>query len=267
MKIKSINLSAMTQDESFQFHSTISGFFKEANYLETSAPEGNYVSAILAFDVALKQVRQSDKTAKIAELHEKRIHLYLGIVQIVGANILHFDPEYVSAANKLEILLNNYDNPSKVAYNAATSVIYNLSQDLVLPEYVPLMAKLGLTEWAVELKKANDEFDVLFVERNSEQSVLIAGLAKDSRDLVEKLYRVLIVVAESEILIKPNCPLEKYVKEINELIAYYKKTIAARRTRNVKRKDKNDTTTTDKPNDNGGNEGPIEIKDQQKPKE
>jgi hypothetical protein len=254
MQILSINLRAMSQDESFQFHTAISAIYKEAQYLETASMEGLYASSIVKFDDALKQVRHSDKTIYIVKLDLKRDHDYLGIAKTVDAYQWHYDPEFVAAAHTLDILLKSYGNPVSIPYNAETSVIYNLSQEFISPKYAPLMAKLGLTEWAVELKRANDEFDALFNDRGDEQSVLIAKYAIDSRREVEESYRRLMTRTEGELL-KPNCELKAYVDRINERIAYYKNTIAIRKGRNATKKKKEDGTDNNKPG-----EGPIELK-------
>ena len=261
MKIKGIDLRAMSNDESFQFHTTIMGYYEKANYIETSAPESLYFSAIRNFDDALKQIRESDKTNPLAKLDKQRDHLYTGIVKIVDAHHLHIDPEVVEAARLITVLLHGYGNPVRKKYNEATSLYYNLSQEFVLPKYAPLIEKLGLAEWTVLLKKANEDFESLFNERNDEKSVLIARSVRESRQEVEKYYRLLITVTESELMIKPNCPLEEYVDKINELIAYYKRSIAANKTYNKKKKDKNkdEEDNSDKNDNNNPDDGPIEI--------
>ena len=238
MKIIGVNLQLMTQDESFQFHSTIMGYYKEAAYPETLVPEKAYFAAIEKYDSALNQIYYSAETRRIKALDKNRDRLYLGIAKVIHAYRLHYDLGVIRAAHALKILLRNFDNPAKLHYPAATSVIYNLSQEFLLPHYAPLVEKIGLTEWVAELKKANEDFDALFNKRSKEQSVLVKKLTITCRLEVEKCYRALMAVTESELIIKSNCPLEKYVDRINEQIATYKKIIAARKTHNAAKRKK-----------------------------
>jgi len=192
----------------------------------------------------------------LAKLDRGCDNIYTGIVKIVDANLLHTDPEVVEAARVITILLHGYENPVRKKYNEATSVYYNLSQEFLLPKYAPLMTKMGLTEWAALLKKSNEDFEELFNERNDEQSVMIVKYARESRLEVEKYYRLLMAVTESELAIRPECALEEYVDKINELITYYKRGIAARKTHNKNKKDKNKGDGDD---DNNPDDGPIEL--------
>ena len=255
MQITSIGLTSMTMNESFQFHTAIYGYFKECSFLEVTAFEDNYRDAIEKYDVAIKQVLQSDKTIHLAELDSVRDTIYRNFVKTNNVALLHFDHDVADAAHSVEVVIKNYKNPVKMSYASETSVIYNLCQDLQSPTYAPAVAKAGLTEWVVQLKEANENFDKLFNERSDEQSVLIVGLAKEARVHLELCYETLMLVTEAELL-KPSCPLQAYVDRINEQISYYKALIAARKTRNAtKRKNKKEE---DK-NEEDKNEGPIEI--------
>ena len=248
-KIKTISLNRMTLDECFQFHTVVYGYYKECDFLNVSAFEANYKDAIANLDIALKQVRESDKTVLVTASDLVRDHLYDGLSKTNEVALLHFDDEVASAAHSIDIVLRNYGNPTKLPYPAETSSIYNLCQEFQSATYAPLIAEVGLTEWVVRLKKSNEDFDKLYNDRSNEQSVLIAGLAKDARLEVENCYRILIAVTEVELLIA-DCPLHAYVAKLNEHISTYKKIIAARTTRNNRKKK----------NDQDGN-NPIEIKD------
>ena len=255
-KIKTISLNRMTLDECFQFHTIVYGYYKECAFLDVTVPEDSYRDAIAEFDIALKQVRESDKTVLVTAADLVRDHLYDGLSKTNAASMLHFDDEVASAAHSVDIVLRNYGNPTKLPYPAETSSIYNLCQDLQSATYAPAVEKAGLTEWVVRLKKANEDFDKLYNDRSNEQSILVAGLAKDTRLEVENSYRILIAITEVELLIA-DCPLHAYVAKLNEHISTYKKIIAARTTRNATRKARKEQGNN---GDNGSDgEGPIEI--------
>jgi len=188
----SVPLTLMTQDESFQFHTVVYGYFKDSTLIETSSYELLYGSAIEEFDIALKQVRESEKTVKITTIDKRRDVLYRGAVKTNAAAMHHFTPDIASAAHAVDIVFRNYGDPTKLPYPAETSVIYNLCQELQTPTYAPLLVKLGLTEWIEELKLENEAFDKMYNDRSTEQSVLLAGLARTKRHNVEVLYRSLI---------------------------------------------------------------------------
>jgi hypothetical protein len=231
----------MTQDESFQFHTVVYGYFKESTLIDTSVYEQLYGSAIEDFDIALKQVRESEKTVNVTTLDRRRDVLYRGAVKTNAAAMHHFNPEIASASHAVDIVFRNYGDPTKLAYPAETSVIYNLCQELQMPAYAPLLVKLGLTEWIEELKLENEAFDKMYNDRATEQSILMAGLARNKRHSVEILYRNLISIANVNLMLdSKNSPLLAFVDIINEHIALYKKIIAARTTRNNNRKKKND---------------------------
>jgi len=255
-KITSIHLTAMTQNESFEFHTSIYSYFKECNMLELSAAEDNYRYAIGKYDEALKQIRLSDKTIRLAVLDNLRDRIYVGFVATNRAALLHFDADVVSAAYSVSLVIKDYGNPVDASYPAETSVIYNLCQDLQSAAYSQQVDTAGLTEWVVQLKKANEDFEEMFNERSDDQSVLVAGLAKTRRQELEASYNILMLVSEVALLV-PDCALQAYVDRINKQIATYKTLIAARATRNAtKRKKKEDGNDSD---DNNNGEGPIEI--------
>jgi hypothetical protein len=234
----SIALTRLTLHESFQFHSAILSYFKECDALVLTAYLALYAEAVEEFDEAVKQIRASEITEILAILDAVRDHTYIIYSRLNTLNIEHFDPEVVEAAKAIEIVLKGYKNPVNLAYPAETSILYNLCQDLTNEKYAPLVAKTGLTEWVVELDRANKEFDKMFNDRNNAQSVLVANKAKDARVKVESFYGLLMLMAEAE-LVKGNAEIKEYVDRINTLIDSNKTRIAKRATINAKKKGNN----------------------------
>ena len=252
--IEGINLSSMINDESFEFHTSLSKYYKAAGCIETSAVEMDYFLALVKYDDALKQVRENDKTILLAKLDAARDRLYSVFVRLAKVLQEHYDEEIATAAHSVNIVIRNYRNPVSMSYAAETSVLYNLCQDLQEPAYAPSVEKVGLTGWVEKLKETNDEFEKVFDERIDAKSLLIVNAAKDCRIKLEDAYRLLMTVTESELL-KETCNIHPYVDKINTLIADYKKLIAARTTRNATKRKKKD----DEKNNGGEGEGPIEI--------
>jgi len=262
-QILGIRLTAMTQDESFQFHTAIYEYYKECASTNFSVPEENYRVAIEEFDVALKQVRKSNKTEKLAELDSIRDRLYVDFVKTNKTAMCHYDHDIADAATTIAIVIKNYKNAAKASYPAGTSILHNLCQDLESTTYAPLIEKLGFTEWVVKMKKANKDFNDMFDERSDIQSALIVDLAREARKEVERCYNILIFVSDADLLL-PFSMLHAYLARINERIAYYRKLIAERSTRNAKKRRKNDPNNNkpedNKPDDDDNNDdGPIEI--------
>jgi len=250
----------MTNDECFQFHTLVYSYFKNCTLIETSAYEELYGRGIEDLDVALNQVRENEKTVEVTALDHTRDVLYSGTKRTNRAALHHFNHEIASSAHAIDIIFRGYKKPEKSNYPAETSMIYNLCQDLQNATYAPLAEKVGLTDWIVELKKANDAFEELFNDRAVQQSLLIAGLAREKRHEVETIYRSLISIANVNLLIDPSSPLLEFVDIINEQIAKCKQIIAARTTHNATKKLKKEQVNNgDNSGGNNDNDGPIEI--------
>jgi hypothetical protein len=249
--INSISLTRLTINESFQFHSTILSYLKECDALVLTAYLARYDEAVEEYDVAVKQILASEETEKLADLDGVRRHDYNFYTRLNKLNTEHFNPEVADAAKSVAIVIKGYKNPVNLSYPAETSILHNLCQDLKNEKYAPLVAKTGLTEWVVELDRANKEFDKVFKLRNDEQSEHIVNKAKEERLKVESLYNTLMFMAEAE-LIKGNAEIREYVNRINNLIDYYKTILAKRDTLNKKKREEKKNENNNKP-DNGDN--------------
>jgi len=256
--IKSISLTRMTINESFQFHSTILAYFKECDALVLTAYLALYDEAVKEYDEAVKQILASEETEKLANLDGIRRHDYNFYTRINKLITEHFNPEVAEAAKSVAIVIKGYKNPVNLSYPAETSILHNLCQDLSNEKYAPLVAKTGLTEWVVELDRANKEFDKVFKLRNDEQSILVANKAKEARIKVESFYGLLMLMVEAE-LVKGNAEIKEYVDKINTLIDYYKTILAKRATLNSKKREDKKNENNNNPDNGDNNEDDEEI--------
>jgi len=236
-KITGISLQLMTNDESFEFHTSILDYYTECAFAKMSEAEKDYRIKIGKYDDALRQVRESEKTLAIARINTKRNKLYTNFVKTNRVMMMHYDEAIAGAAYSINIAIHNYKNPVKMSYAAATSVVYNLCQELQSPYYAPKLETAGLSGWIERLNEANESFERLFNERSEYKSTLVAGLTISSRQKMEDCYRKLMLISEAELL-NEDCLLHNYVARINTQIAYYKKLIAARKTLNANKKAK-----------------------------
>ena len=238
-QVNKFPLNRLHQQESFEFHRQVYEIVKLLIDLGVIKLVMLYYLAIGAFDIALKQLRESIDTIEVTRLDNARDRAWRGLKAGIKALLNHYDETIVRNAHILDVVIRNYGDPTRLSYNEETSVIFNLCQELEKTEYLGLLNQLHLTFWYEDMRRFNQEFKRLFTSRGSEQDMLISGLAQEKRRETDDAYRNLVNYINSLAFIDDSEELKTAIRQVNYYVKYYSDMLAARQGRAKAKKEKN----------------------------
>jgi hypothetical protein len=128
-----------------------------------------YRSKVLQEDVIYKWIRRSEYTEKKAEADYNRDRIYTGVMEIVRANMKHFDPSIRDSAGHVNNLLENYGDLIHAGYDSETAGINSIVTRLNGSDYSLAVQNLGLAAWVKELASQNALFKSYVEETSQEQ--------------------------------------------------------------------------------------------------
>lgn len=232
MEIIKSALESLTNHYHFQF---ISELIAQTNQEDYKAVKTKLAPAFTPFlqcvadeDAALLKIRKSQFEEEKQEAGAVRDQLYSGIVHTVKAGLCHFDETVCAAAERINIILNQYGNVAKMAFKSETFVIVNLLQEL-RNTYASDLTILLLEGWLAELEKQNNRV-VTIENQQTEESADKTGLRmRDIRLKTDAAYRVMIKRLEALMLIEGEIDYQEYAYELNTRIEKYENIIALRK--------------------------------------
>ncbi len=252
MKIENSNLSALHNEEHFQFHTQFTNLVREhtAEILKISEPfENSYLPCYQRENESIKLILKSSFTEILQKMDEERDRVALGLVQVIKAHINHPEPEVVKAAKRLKIVVDAYGKMYEKSYNKETAAIYNLVQDLT-GAYSADATMLNLDNWIAGLDNCNQQFEGLEKERYLELMERTDLRMETIREEIDPIYQMIVERINALIIIEGEAAYARFVEEHNLHIEHYKTIIAQRRGRAQARRDKEE---------NENNEPGIEI--------
>lgn len=228
MKIESIHLYALRNDEHFQFNTEFRDLVNRfgAAALNIVPQFDTYVTLFNNEDEALKKIIKSALTADIQDADRTRDRLFRGMADACRAALNHFDPAVREAARRLKIVLDTYGNIAVKPINEETSAIYNMLQEFY-GRYAADAALVGLTVWAQQLDISNRALDTLMKNRYDETALRTQLIMKQCRLLVDDAYRVIIERINALIVLQGVMPpFGDFILTLNAVIAKYAAALA-----------------------------------------
>ena len=172
--ITSTNLNALRNLEHFQVMSNVLSYLKEENLeeLKLSAFAESFEKQLKVYDEVLVLERGNVLSLKLTDADKKRDDAYRALAGIVKAYTVFPEEEKADAALKLLHVIGKYGKGiDRLPYLQESGVLANLLQDLELAENKALLSLLHLDEWLMKLKEACTEFDSLFLNLESDNSI------------------------------------------------------------------------------------------------
>lgn len=224
-----------------------------------------------------RQSQASVITSKLNKIDPLRDADISYILQITKAGLLSPIASHREAAAKLEVITRPYIDIKKKTFEQKTLLINGMIHDLDSDEMKKYLKVLSLDEAMNDLKKYNDQFNELLIQRTKEKSVNKtenSHIIRPRTDAVFKRIRELIYA--SQILTSNEADMKmigELIDHINEFLAKAKTEYNQTRPRPKKSTDEkktDDTTNKDdstKPSDNpdskenpDSSENPEELK-------
>ena len=219
-EIKGFDLSRLTQDENFGFHSFAIVEFEKCKDSKITEFVNNYKVKYNVFDGSMKvSGGENVLSYDVTRLDKVRDDAYRGLKRQNNVAMNDFDPVIAEIARQIDIILRRNGDPCSLPYLAENSAVINLIQDLEefdnhseeeerpgelsdptnspldgvsLEDVTNRLQMAGLERWVMRLKEANEKFISFFTNRNSQQATIVTGATKAARLETDAAYRAVV---------------------------------------------------------------------------
>jgi len=230
--ITAIDLAKLRNAEFLQFGATIAGLTEANNpdVLNVGAQCTAFKSKLTEMSGLFKLEKASPITEELVLLDERRDRAIIGLTSVLNGYCNHFGSEIAQPANLLTTNLNLYGvGVARMNTQAETSTINGIVNDWeTKPELSSAITILGLNEWVLELKTANQLFEKRYLQRTQEYGAANPDTLKSKREETMVAYYGLRRFIEANGIVNPSDASEKLIKELNALIDQYNLLIASR---------------------------------------
>ncbi|NOU19855.1 MAG: hypothetical protein HOO91_20040 [Bacteroidales bacterium] len=248
IKIEGISLVRLRHNEHHQYMSDFNALITKH-----SAAELGIDSEVLEFntsigvqETAMRMEMGSSKSKSIEQQDLVRDKTWNAINLKVKATILSPFADEVASAEVIMRIIDNFGDIRNLSYNAESTAMTNLLTTLMQRPNANHLQKVGITSWVAEMKKQNDEFQAAFNERNTEYAGRDNGDVRITRKAIDPIYnRIVDKINASVVLGVAKPTVATFVGEVNEMINYYKTTIAARNGRSKDKENDEKHSTSD----------------------
>jgi len=184
-------------------------------------------------ETAMRMEMGSSKSKSIEQLDLVRDKTWNAINLKVKATLISSFADEVASAEVIMRIIDSYGDIRNLSYNEESTAMTNLLTALLQRANTVHLQKVGLTAWVAEMKKQNDEFQAAFNERNAEYAGRDNGDVRITRKTIDPIYNRNVDKINASVVLGVAKPtVATFVGEVNEMISYYKTTIAARNGRN-----------------------------------
>ncbi len=241
MKTSKINLSALHNEEHFQFHTEFNDLVMRFNPATIGIEDAfkQYQPLLKMETEALLVIRKSATTQQLSDADDERDIVFRGFADAVKSAVNHFDASKREAAKRINLLFDKYGNVARKPYNEETAEISKLIQE-TQSAYAADIAHLGLGDWIKELNERNQAFDTLIKNRFSEDAARTDLKMKYVRDEIDAQYRIIADRIDALILINGITAYDAFVQELNARVTKYSNSIAQRKGRAAKPEQENE---------------------------
>ena len=211
MKIQSLNLNNLRNEEHFQFQSE----FKALVETNTTATLGidaqfhDYVPQFKNEAEALDVIRKSASTEDLAEADIIRDATFRGLSDAVNAASRHFSPEVKLAAARLQPVFDHYGNLARKPFDEETAAIKSLTNDLQTT-YANDATIIGIKDWVLELIKDNNQFETIKNDRYTEEAAKTQLRMKEVRTAIDSIYNTIVKRINALIIVNGETPLHQF---------------------------------------------------------
>jgi hypothetical protein len=159
-------------------------------------------------------------TLKLVEADKRIDRCVAGIKAAILSALHHFDPRVVDAARTLNDRVKDFGKIRSKAYEEESAAVQLLIGDL-RGKYATQVTTVGLDVWVSELVTAEAEFSHLFELRNTERSLLPQERTKDVLHEIEQIYRKMVALIETNLVVNGASICGEFVKQLNTEITYF----------------------------------------------
>jgi hypothetical protein len=242
-KIEFINPDRFRNDEHYQFMADLNALVTKTTpvtlNIETLYP--SFADAFEQEDQVMKVELGSSRSDVIRKLDKDRDKTWNAIDMRISATVISPFPAEAQAATILKRVMDLYGDKRNSPYNEETASLTNLLSDLLSDANAPHVAAVGIRTWITALKEQNEIFQEEFDARTDENSKKIKSDTAPYRGKVDEAYFNIVNRINATIeLDTQKAGVADFVRNLNEIIAYEKRTLAIRKGRKLAEKDDED---------------------------
>jgi hypothetical protein len=224
MKILKIHIERLRNEAHYQFMTLARKLFGTWSIIINIIADllSELDRLILLEGKLVDMVRASKYTEQLEGIDSKLDRYIVGFNSAIIAAMHHFNQTIVEAARAVEVRMKSFRGSiEKRSYEEEAAAVKILVADLTGPEYQPLIATLGLGEWVTAIAQTQDEFEQLFITRNSELANRPQEQLTEVRKQLNIVYRTIIARIEARIVLDGESQYREFVAELNREVAYF----------------------------------------------
>lgn len=200
--------------------------------LQFEAKHNDLKAKTSELDVLFVKIMASENTQVLQDLDIERDNAITGISTLVTAYSYHFDANLRTAAQKIMDNLKLYGSGiARLNYQAETATISSIVSDWeTKPALNEALTVLNLQEWKEILKKANEKFNEVYLNRTQEYGNATPENLSAKRQEANGVYYALRdrINALHTLVETPPSPYLTVINELNALVTLYVNLISNR---------------------------------------
>lgn len=174
--------------------------------------------------------RANSNTESLESMDARRDDALIGITNLADAYQKHYDPTLSEAGRTISIIIGKYGKRlPRQSYLVETEAIRSIVNTFETEaKAAAAIAKLRISDWVMELKNANTDFNALFLLRNQELSEQPDENMRDLRQLATESYKSFVKLVTAYDTLNPNGDYAKILEQVEQLIAKYNALVAGK---------------------------------------
>ena len=223
------NFSYLKQSESLQYLSDIAKLCQQSNIAAIAAPLQKLVDHNSELSQTFKQDKGSDLTKLLIKYDQRRDDAIVCIRMTTLAYGNHYNTNKRQAATQVLKTIDRYGKSlHRMNYQAETSTLFNLYEDLKSASLAPAVELLNMTDVLDEMNNSNTLFNETFLNRVQE-TVATKQIATGHKiQSAIASFRTLLQFITASNIINPSDELDNLLKQINVLTIKYNNMVKTR---------------------------------------
>ena len=254
--MQKFNDKALTGMATAFFYSTVKAFIGRTAELQLSQERYPIMRAELLrlwgiFDDAYKRTLKSQLTNSVEKLDEQRDHFgtaILSVARIWAEQFKDVDETLAIRGRRVWQVFKDFNFRTREALVAENAKIENIEQRFAHSQLVEDLAAMGLTELNNRFASMTTQIEAIMSQRNEEQSYLVVGELKTSRDALYQQYCELITYLNAIQTLAPEESISLAAQFYNEDLRKIELQIA----QSKRKSSSSSSSVTPKPTDNNG---------------
>ncbi|MCH4830930.1 MULTISPECIES: DUF6261 family protein [Flavobacterium] len=233
--INAIDLVKLRNAEYLQFMKDFVNIVErnDPNALNVTAKLADLQTKVGEMDTLFKKMLANENTTTLLNIDKRRDDCINGLFYVVQGYEYHFEETLRVAAQKLATNLRFYGSGiSRLNYQAETATLTNIINDWeTKPELIAALTTLNLTAWKDEMKKQNNAFNTVYLDRTQEYGNATPENLISKRNEANTVYYALrdrITAFHTLIEAPAISPYATSINQLNALIDQYNNLIVGR---------------------------------------